>query len=251
MPSQKDALVAQGRESPLGRRSSPPSHGAQTMAKEGVVTQAGSGSSGRWSGGAPGSSYRLASLIALLVLVVVVVGLKLDIGLTALALAFVLQAVFRPPENEIFRGVAWSVVLLLAGLLIYLDLLSKLGTLHSIQHGLHTIGSPVITLLALAYITALFSNMDSSTIVVLGVMAPIGLSLTNGSLSEVLAVLVVVATATAVISMSPVHIDGSLIIANTPDNDEPRLFRKLIYLSVIVTIVVPVAIAIYPILMGV
>lgn len=204
------------------------------------------------SNGAPSSDdrspYQIAALAALAALVIVVVGFKFDVGLTALSLGFLLQVIFRPPEREIIEGVAWSVVLLLAGLLVYLSLLSQLGTLDAIEHGLKGIGAPVLTLLALAYVTALFSNMDSSTVVVLGVMAPIGITLTNGSLAEVVSVLVVVATSIAVISMSPVHIDGSLIIANTPNRDEPQLFRRLISLSLVVSLIVPGVVSIYPIL---
>lgn len=195
-------------------------------------------------------AYRIASLVALVLLVIAAVGLRIDIGLSALSLALLLQVCFRPPEKEMLGRVAWSVVLLLAGLLIYLNLLEKIGTLQSIQNALHGIGSPIATMLALSYITALLSNVDSSTLVVLGAMAPIGLTISSGSAPAVLAVLVTVATATAIISMSPVHIDGSLIIANTPNNDEPLLFRRLIYLTAAISIVVPGIIAVYPIMAG-
>ena len=194
--------------------------------------------------------YRIASLGALVILAVAAVGFNADIGLTALSLALLLQVIFRPPEKEMLDNVAWSVVLLLAGLLIYLDLLQKLGTLHSVENVLHGISNPVVAILVLVYVTALFSNMDSSTIVVLGVMAPIGLAISGGSTAAVLAVLVAVATAVAVISVSPVHINGSLIIANTPDKDEHQLFRRLIYLTAVVSLAVPVLIAVYPITVG-
>jgi di/tricarboxylate transporter len=129
-------------------------------------------------------------------------------------------------------------------------LLETIGTLRSIQSALHGIGSPIVTMLVLSYITALLSNMDSSTLVVLGAMAPIGLAISSGSAPAVLAVLVTVATATAIISMSPVHIDGSLIIANTPNDDEPHVFRRLIYLTVAISIVIPGLLAVYPIMAG-
>lgn len=195
-------------------------------------------------------AYRIASLAALVILVVTAIGFNVDIGLTALSLALLLQIIFRPPEKEVLGRVAWPVVLLLAGLLIYLNLLAKVGTLHSIQNAMHGISSPVVAMLVLAYVTALFSNMDSSTIVVLGVMAPIGLAISGGSPAAVLAVLVTVATATAIISMSPVHINGSLIIANTPDNDEHQLFRRLIYLTAVISLAVPALMAVYPITVG-
>jgi di/tricarboxylate transporter len=197
-----------------------------------------------------GRAYRIASLVAIGLLVVAAVGLRFDIGLSALSLALLLQVVFRPPEKEMLSQVAWSVVLLLAGLLIYLNLLETIGTLRSIQSALHGIGSPIVTMLVLSYITALLSNMDSSTLVVLGAMAPIGLAISSGSAPAVLAVLVTVATATAIISMSPVHIDGSLIIANTPNDDEPHVFRRLIYLTVAISIVIPGLLAVYPIMAG-
>lgn len=193
-------------------------------------------------------AYRAASLAAFLILIIAAVVLHLNIGLVALTLAFLLQAAFQPPEKEMLSHVAWSVVLLLAGLLIYLHVLSEIGTLKAIQSALHGIGAPVLAILAVSYITAIFSNVDSSTIVILGVMAPLGLSLAAGSGMEGLAMLVTVAVSTAVISMSPVHIDGSLMIANSPRDDGPELFRKLIYLSLVVTAIVPGLIAIFPIM---
>lgn len=195
-------------------------------------------------------TYRIGSLVALGALVVLAVGFHFDVGLTALSLALLLQIVFRPPEKEMLERVAWPVVLLLAGLLIYLNLLSKVGTLQAIQQALQGIASTALTILALAYVTALLSNMDSSTIVVLGAMAPIGLAISSGSATAALAVLVTVAVATGIVSMSPVHIDGSLIIANSPNNDEPQLFRRLIYLSLGISLVLPGLVAIFPIIAG-
>lgn len=194
--------------------------------------------------------YQIASLSALVALVVTVVGFGFDIGLTALGLAVILQIIFRPPEKEMLNRITWPVVLLLAGLLTYLAVLEQLGAVHSLEVILRGITPFSIALLALAYVTVLISNVDSSTVVVLGALVPVGLAIAGHSEMAVLAVLAMVATVTAIVSMSPVHIDGSLIIANTPNDDGDQLYRKLIYLTIGITIVMPGLMAIYPIVVG-
>lgn len=194
--------------------------------------------------------YRTASLVSLLLFVVVTVVFKLDVGLTAIALAFLLQIAFRPPEGELIKRVPWNVVLLLGGLVIYLDLLDTIGTLESIEHALGGIGSPVLLILVVSYITGLISNMESSTLAVLGVTIPVALSVAGGSPDGVVAVMVAVVMSAAVVVMSPLHIAGALIIGNTPHDDQQSVFRRLLIWSAVLTAVVPGAVSLYPILFG-
>lgn len=58
-------------------------------------------------------------------------------------------------------------------LLTYLGLIKQIGTMDVIQQVLSGITIPALLVLMLAYITALLCNIESSTIGVLTLMAPI------------------------------------------------------------------------------
>ena len=192
----------------------------------------------------------VASPAALVAFVVITVVFRLDVGLTAISLAFLLQLAFRPPEAELLKNVPWNVVLLLAGLVIYLGMLDTLGTLESIEKALGGIATPVLLIVVVAYLTAVISNMEFSTLGVLGVMMPVALSVTMHSSMSATAVMVAVTMAGAVVVMSPMHIAGALIIGNTPYPDQTSLFRRLLVWAAVLTLIVPPLACLYPILMG-
>ena len=195
-------------------------------------------------------SYRVASLISLLLFVLITVLFKLDVGLTAVTMAFLLQVTFRPPEAELIKKVPWGVVLLLGGLVIYLNLLGTIGTLDAIEHALAGIASPALLILVVSYITAIISNMESSTLAVLGVMVPVALSVAGASAIEITALMVAVVMSAAVVVMSPLHVAGALIIANTPNNEQQVVFRRLLIWSAVLTAIVPGVAALFPILLA-
>lgn len=199
---------------------------------------------------APMTAYRAASLGALAVFVIVAVGFDVDVGLTATALALVLQLAFRPEETTMLRRVPWSVVLVISGLLVYLAALERLGTLTAIEHALGAVAVPALAVLALAYITALVSNMESSTLVVLGVTVPVGLGLAHLSGPVLLGVLVTISMSAAVVVVSPVHMGGALTLANAPHEDQRAIFTRLLVLSGVFTALVPGLTALFPILSG-
>ncbi|WP_433620848.1 SLC13 family permease [Nocardia sp. CA-120079] len=195
-------------------------------------------------------AYSVASLISLAVLVIAAIAFKLDIGLTAFVLALLLQLAFRPSEREILTRVPWPVVLLLSGLVVYLGLLDKIGTLRSIEDTIGHITSPALLLILLAYVTAIVANAESSTLVVLGVMVPIGLGVAGGSHTAAFAVLVTVVMSAAVVAISPVHIGGALIVGNAAIPEQQRTFRTILIIAGIAAAIVPALLVLYPIAVG-
>jgi hypothetical protein len=194
--------------------------------------------------------YLTASLISIVAFVLITVVFRLDVGLTAITLAFLLQLAFRPPETELLQKVPWNVVLLLGGLVIYLGMLDTVGTLHSIEKILGGINAPILLIIVVAYLTAIISNMESSTLGVLGVMMPVALSVTGHSSISATAVMNAFTMAGAVVVMSPMHIAGALIIGNTPYPDQTALFRRLLIWAAVLTLIVPPLACLYPILNG-
>lgn len=197
----------------------------------------------------PLNAYSISSLIGLAAMVIGAVGFKLDIGLTAITLALVLQLVFRPKEAELIAKVPWAVVLLLSGLVVYLGLLEKIGTLGGVQDAVSHIGSPLLLIIVLTYLTAAVSNVESSTLVVLGIMVPIGFSVAGPSPMAQLAILIAVVMSAAVVAISPVHIGGALIIGNA--HDQQRAYRKMFAVTGVAAAVVPAVVATLPIALGI
>ena len=111
--------------------------------------------------------------VALVAFVVLVVFPKTDVGITAVAMAVILQILFRPNEKALLARIPWNSILLLCGLLTYLGLLEQIGTIASIQKGLNHLGTGPLLILVVAYMTALLCNIESSTLGVLGLIAPL------------------------------------------------------------------------------
>ncbi len=191
--------------------------------------------------------YRLASGTALLAFVVLVVGFKTDVGLTAMAMAALLQLAFNPSETQILRRVPWNGVLLLGGLLTYLGLLEEIGTMKAVQHELTQVSSQALLILVLAYVTALLCNIESSTLGVIGIMMPIGLT-AFGHTPEAFGVIAAIAVGGALMVMNPVHVAGTLIVSNSAEKERPRVFNRLLATAATIAILAPGVLAAYPIL---
>lgn len=183
-------------------------------------------------------TYAIASGCMLGLFMIVVVVFKFDIGTTSMLAALLLQIVFRPSERELIARVPWNAILLLCGLLTYLGLIKQIGTMDVIQQVLSGITIPALLVLMLAYITALLCNIESSTIGVLTLMAPIVGSALGASPSIMLIVAAVAAPA-ALTVMNPVHVAGTLIVANTMEDQQSQAFGRLFAIAVGCSVIAP------------
>lgn len=196
-------------------------------------------------------AYRIACLLSLVAFVLIVVLLKWDVGLTAIALSFLLQFIFRPAEADILKRVPLNVILLLSGLVIYFGVMDQIGTMDAIEHSLGSITDITVLVLLLAYATGIISNMESSTLATIGVMVPIGLGAIHGSSAGVMPMLVAITMSACVVVMNPVHIAGALIIANCEEQRRDQMFRDLLAMALTMTLIVPGLVALGAIAAGV
>lgn len=192
-----------------------------------------------------GRAYPVCAGLALLAFVLLVVLAKTDVGITAMALVVLLQLAFRPPEAVVLRAVPWNSILLLAGLLTYLGLMQDVGTMTSIQHVLGHVGSAAVLLIVMAYLTALLCNIESSTLGVIGLMMPLVFS-SFGHQGDVFWVVCAVAVPAALMVMNPIHVAGTLILANSAERDQPVLFRRLLMTAVTLAAVTPGVLSAWP-----
>ena len=192
-------------------------------------------------GAASASRYEIGSLTALAVFVVSVLAFGLDVGLTAFALGMILHLVFKPDEKDVIRSLPWSVVLIIAGVLTYVDLLLSIGTFKAVSDHLQGIGSVGLSILALVYFASVFASFESSSVAVLGLVIPVVLAVEKGLAPGALfLVIAAVAFSIVTVSTSPFHLSGALVMGNAADAAEGDvLFRKLLYWTIGTVMVVP------------
>lgn len=188
-------------------------------------------------------AYERSSLAAIGVFAAGVLAFGLDVGLTAFTLGLVLHLIFKVDDKRVIAALPWGVALNLAGILAYVGILIKLGTFNEIANGVQHIPSAALSALLLAYFAALFSSFESSSVTVLAVSIPIVLKVEVGLPDSVLfLVIAVVAFCSAVISISPYHVNGALLVTNGGIDDpatEQKLFRGLLGWSVVAALVLP------------
>ncbi len=191
-------------------------------------------------------AYIVCSGLALLAFLLLVVIAKTDVGVTAMCLAALLQIVFRPVERQLLSRIPWHSILLLCGLLTYLGLMQKIGTMDSIAHILRHLGTGALLILVIGYLTALLCNIESSTLGVLGLIMPIAFG-TFGHTGVAFWVAAAVCVPAALMVMNPIHVAGTLIIGNSAVEDQDRLFRWLLALAACLAVIVPGLLALIPI----
>lgn len=184
--------------------------------------------------------YQWACAGSLVVLTMSSILTNVNAGLVAVALAFLLQVLFRPHEATILGRVPWSIVILVTGLLLYLGAAEKVGVFEALKHDLLSLAGPVWGVAALTYFTAILSNVESSTVVIVGVAVPLCLSLCSHGGVPLLLGIVAVSMAAATPVMSPVHVGGALILANGSE-DKRRLTKTLLGWAFTVSVLVPAA----------
>lgn len=178
--------------------------------------------------------------MSLVVLAITSILTNINAGLVAIGLAFLLQVLFRPDEATILARVPWSIVILVAGLLLYLGAAEKVGVFNVLKDALLSLSGPIWGVAALTYFTAILSNVESSTVVIVGVAVPLCISLCSHGGFPLFLGLVAVSMAAATPVMSPVHVGGALILASATE-DKGRLTKTLLLWAFAVSVLVPAA----------
>lgn len=186
-------------------------------------------------------AYGIASIVVTLMYVAALLIFGADVGLAAVAAGVVLQIIFRRDESAAIQSLPWAVILMITGVVMYLAVLEEIGTLDAISKHLQGIGSVSLAVLAVCYISSIFSSVESSGIVVLGVVMPILLSVLPSDLTSTQLLMAVnaVGWSVAVTGTSPFHVNGALALANSPKDEQGSLFKKLLSWELALAAVVP------------
>lgn len=163
-----------------------------------------------------------------------------DIGMLAVIAAVVLHLVFPRSSQGATARISWNTVLLICGVVTYVALLQRMGTVKMIGDSVAGISTPLLAALLLCLIAAVTSAFASS-IGVLGAMIPLAVPfLLVGSVGTTGAVIALAISATAV-DATPFSSIGALTVASAPEADRDRLYRGLLRWGFAMVPIAPVA----------
>jgi di/tricarboxylate transporter len=181
--------------------------------------------------------YKGATLAGIALLVVLSLAFRVDVGFAAFIIALGLLLMAPRAQSGAVREMPWGVILLISGILTYVEVLEKIGTVDYVEGLISATGSPLVTALAASYVGGIISAF-ASTAGILGVAIPLIGGVLEDSTLPAIGVVSAVAISSAIVDVSPFSTNGALLLANV-QTDERSFFRRLLLWSILVTALMP------------
>lgn len=183
---------------------------------------------------------RIITLIGLIVLAVMVVPpLNQDVGFTAICIAVIISLFSPKVSKGAVSKVAWPTVLLICGIVTYVGLLQRLGTIDWLGDQVAGMGAPLFAALIICFIGAVVSAFASTT-GILGALIPLAVPfLMTGSVSEI-GLIIALAISSSVVDSSPFSTSGALVVANSPEHERDKVFKQLMRWGFSMVLIAPI-----------
>ena len=183
---------------------------------------------------------RVITLIGLIVLAVMVVPpLNQDVGFTAISIAVVISLFSPKVSKGAVSKIAWPTVLLICGIVTYVELMQRLGTIDWLGTQVAGMGAPLFAALIICFIGAVVSAFASTT-GILGALIPLAVPfLLTGSVGEI-GMIIALAISSSVVDSSPFSTSGALVVANSPEDQRDRVFKQLMVWGFSMVVIAPI-----------
>jgi hypothetical protein len=179
------------------------------------------------------------TVLALIGLTITALGFNLNIGFLAFAAAVVLQLLFPKSAARADQRIAWSVVLLVCGIVTYVGALQRYGTVDAAGTAIAALHAPLLTALLLCAIGAATSAFAASP-GILGAMIPLALPfLVDGAINAT-ALVIALAISVTVVDGMPFSAVGALVVANAAEAERARVYRGLLWWGTAMVVTAPI-----------
>jgi len=187
----------------------------------------------------PWRAVHTCTIAALAAVAVAALVFGLPIGFLAFAAALLLHLAFPASSGQPETKIAWSVILLVCGIVTYVAALQRYGTVDAIGGGIAGLGSAHIAGLLLCAVGAVTSAFASSA-GILGALIPLaGPILLQGSIATTGLVTALAVSAT-VVDATPFSTVGALVVANASDDERPHVYRGLLLWGAVMVVTAPI-----------
>ncbi|MFI5563276.1 SLC13 family permease [Amycolatopsis japonica] len=180
------------------------------------------------------------TLIGLAALAVGALVFKLDVGFTALTVATVLSLVSPGSAKAAVGEVAWPTVLLICGIVTFVSLMERVGTIDWLGNLVTRIGSPLVAAILICAIGAVVSAFASTT-GILGALIPLAVPFLLAGEVGAVSMIIALAISSSVVDSSPFSTSGALVVANAPAGQNDKVFRSLMIWGFSMCAIAPIA----------
>jgi di/tricarboxylate transporter len=181
---------------------------------------------------------RSLTLAALLGVAVGALAFQLDVGLLAVTAAVLLSLVAPNSYKGAVAQVAWPTVLLVCGIVTYVNLMQENGTIDWLGESVAGIGVPLVAALLICYIGGVVSAFASTT-GILAALIPLAVPLLLGGQLGAIGVITALAISSSVVDSSPYSTSGALTVANTPETERDHVYRRLMQWGFSMVVIAP------------
>jgi di/tricarboxylate transporter len=182
---------------------------------------------------------QICTLVALAGVAIAALGFGLNIGFLAFGAAVLLQLAFPASGAGADTRIAWSVVLLVCGVVTYVAALQRYGTVQAIGDGIAGIGYPLLTALLICAVGAVTSAFASSA-GILGAMIPLAVPFMARGEIETTGLVVALAISATVVDAAPFSTVGALVVANADERERAHVYRGLLAWGAAMVVTAPV-----------
>lgn len=242
------ALIARGRETEtvtaMGAEAEAVSHAYTRSSVAGTPHSAVEAARSRESHDDPGTVHtldaqRIVTLLGLVALMVGALGFDLDVGFTALTIAVVLTLVFPADAKGAVEKISWGTVLLIGGIVTYVNLLQAQGVVDWLGEQVAEVGAPLVAALLLCFIAAVVSAFASTTGII-GALIPLAVPFLLTGQVNAIGLIAALAISSSVVDCSPFSTNGALVVANADAAEREHVFKRLMQWGMSIVVVAPV-----------
>lgn len=183
---------------------------------------------------------RALTLLGLLGMVAGALFLDYNVGLMAFTVVVVLTLVDADAAKGAVDRCAWSTVLLVCGVVTFVGVMERMGTINWLGDSVAKIDSPLLGALLICLIGAVVSAFASTT-GILGALIPLAVPfLMDGQVGAV-GLIIALAVSSSVVDSSPLSTSGALVTANAPEEQRPQVFGALMKWGMSMALIAPLA----------
>ena len=180
----------------------------------------------------PFNRQQYMTLAGIFVLVIGVIVFKVDIGFGGFCVGTVLILLGAADEDKAFKAMPWSAIMMVTGVTVLINLMSKIGGMALFASIMAKQSSPYTVTLVAGFWSGLVSAYASTIGVILPAFVPMAPDLLvkiGAPASDLLSLLSSIILCGHVTDVSPLSTLGAIFIANaTEDQDRKKLFRNML-----------------------
>ena len=181
---------------------------------------------------------KILTLVGILSLIVVALAFDVDVGFVAFSIAAVLMLISPTARKGAVEKVAWSTVLLICGVVMYVGLLEEIGTIDWLGEQVATLDRALLAALLICYVGGVVSAFASTT-GILGALIPLAVPFLQTGAVGAVGLIIALSISSSVVDSSPFSTSGALTVANTPEDHRERVFKRLMQWGMSMVLIAP------------